>query len=70
MGKSWRQQEHPARMLGSVGGVRWVGVWEAGAALPALPMVLAGTVECFTCMSRESKTKMTFIKCFKECSGM
>lgn len=41
-----------------------------GAALPALPMVLASTAECFTCLSSESRNKMTFIRCFKECSGM
>lgn len=65
------QQEHPARIIsGQQGGAWWIGVWEAGAALLALPMVLASAVECFTCMSTESKNKMTFIRCFKECSGM
>lgn len=45
-------------------GVEVVGMWEA------LPMLLASTAKCFTCVSTESKTKMTFIRCFKGCSGM
>lgn len=55
---------------GQRGGGRQASVWERGAAPPALPMVLASAVECSTCMSTESKNKMTFIRCFKECSGM
>jgi len=63
--------EHPARIFqvsGEVCGGSVCG--KLGAALPALPMVLASAVECFTCMSTESKNKMTFIRCFKECSAM
>lgn len=62
------QQEHPERIFQVSGEVSRGSV--CGKLELALPMVLAGAVECFTCMSSKSKTKMTFIRCFKECSGM